>query len=99
MADAISRAGAIAVAWSADGIGRVTLDGEHWASVEWSEKRQRWCIEDVEGRCLAHASSIRGMSASKEEAVALAEAMIRDGRMSSPDQACAPTGLSGAADG
>jgi hypothetical protein len=56
-------------------------------SVEWSEKRQQWCIEDVEGRCLAHRASIHGMTASKGEAVALAEAMIRDGRMPSPKEA------------
>jgi hypothetical protein len=61
--------------------------GEHWASVEWSEKRQQWCVEDVEGRCLAHAASIRGQAASKEEAAWLAEAMIRDGRMPSPQEA------------
>jgi hypothetical protein len=80
--------GEIAIAWSANGlIGRVSLDGEHWASVEWSEKRNRWCIEDVEGRCLAHAASIRGSADSKEAAIALAQAMIRDGRMPSPKQA------------
>jgi hypothetical protein len=53
MADAINRDGTIAVAWSADGIGRLSLDGEHWASVEWPEKRQQWCIEDVEGRVVS----------------------------------------------
>ncbi len=37
----------IRIAWTADKlIGRLTIDGELWASVEWSEKRQRWCIED-----------------------------------------------------
>ena len=87
MADAISRAGTIAVAWSANGVGRLSLDGKHWASVELSEKRQQWCIEDVEGRCLKHAASIRGKAKSKEEAVALAEAMIRDGRMPSSEEA------------
>jgi hypothetical protein len=49
--------------------------------VEWSEKRKQWCIEDCEGRCLAHAASIRGQAASKEAAVSVTEAMIRDGRM------------------
>jgi hypothetical protein len=82
------RAGELTIAWQPSGlIGRVSLDGEHWASVEWSEKRQQWCIEDVEGRCLTHTASIRGMSASKEEAVALAEAMVRDGRMPTPAEA------------
>jgi hypothetical protein len=94
-ADRTYRGGKLTIAWSEAGrhglIGRVSLDGEHWASVEWSEKRQQWCIEDVEGRCLTHAASIRGKAASKEEAVALAEAMIRDGRMPSPAEARATT--------
>jgi hypothetical protein len=82
------RAGELTIAWQPSGlIGRVSLDGEHWASVEWSEKRQQWCIEDVEGRCLTYTASIRGQAASKEEAVALAEAMVRDGRMPTPDDA------------
>jgi len=65
-------------------IGRIKVDGVLWASVEWSEKRGCWCIEDCEGRCLAHESHIRGQEASAEAAVALATAMIRDGRMPSP---------------
>jgi hypothetical protein len=86
--DPTDRAGKLMIAWEPSGlIGRVELDGAHWASVEWSEKRQQWCIEDVEGRCLTHAASIRGQAASKEEAVALAEAMIRDGRVPSPAEA------------
>jgi hypothetical protein len=84
---AIKRAGTLAISWGADGIGKVTVDGEHWASVEWSEKREQWCIEDVEGRCLRHSASIHGKAASKEEAVALAEVMIRDGRMPDPETA------------
>jgi hypothetical protein len=80
--------GEIAISWTSNGlIGRVALDGRHWASVEWSEKRQRWCIEDCEGRCLKHVASIRGQAASRDEAIALAEAMIRDGRMPSPERA------------
>jgi len=86
--DAIKRGGRLAVSWIVDGlIGQVTLDGEHWASVEWSVKRQQWCIEDAEGRCLAHRASIHGAAASRDQAVALAEAMIRDGR--TPDPATA----------
>jgi hypothetical protein len=85
---ASGREGELAVSWTARGlIGRVSLAGEHWASVEWSEKRQQWCVEDVEGRCLTHVASIRGAADSKEAAAALAEAMIRDGRMPSPRQA------------
>jgi hypothetical protein len=66
---------------------RLTIDGELWAAVEWSKKRQAWCIEDAEGRCLSHVSHIRGQASSKDEAVALAETMIRDGRMPSPEDA------------
>jgi len=68
-------------------IGHITIDGQLWAAVEWSEKRQAWCIEDCEGRCLAHEASIRGQAASKKEALALAKAMIADGRMPSPEAA------------
>jgi hypothetical protein len=39
------------------------------------------------GRCLTRTASIHGSAASKEEAVALAEAMVRDGRMPSPAEA------------
>ena len=62
----------IKIEWTGDGlIGRLTIGGEQWGAVEWTEKRQRWCIEDSEGRCLTHAASIRGMAESKQEAVAL----------------------------
>jgi hypothetical protein len=50
-------------------------------------ERQQWCVEDCEGRCLTHTALIRGRAASKEEAAALAEAMIRDGRFPSPSEA------------
>jgi hypothetical protein len=84
------RTGTLAIEWSPDGlIGRVALDGVQWAAVEWSEQRQQWCVEDVEGRCLTHTASLRGQAASKEEAVSLAEATIRDGRMPSPAEAMA----------
>ncbi len=86
------RQGPIAITWRSDGlIGRLTLNGEFWASVEWSEKRQRWCVENSEGHCLRHRSSIHGAEASREAAAALAEAMIRDGRM--PDPATARKNL------
>jgi hypothetical protein len=83
-----ARQSPIAIAWSDDGlIGGLRISGELWAAVDWSEKRQQWCIEDAEGRCLRHTASIRGATESKEAAVALAEAMIRDGRMPTPEQA------------
>lgn len=68
-------------------IGRLTIDGEAWGAVEWSEKRKAWCIEDAEGRCLSHHSNIHGEDKDKRGAVALAEAMIKDGRLPSPEAA------------
>jgi hypothetical protein len=81
------RAGAIAISWDAMEIGSVKLDGVVFARVEWSEKRQQWCVEDAAGQCLRHAGSIKGKAAAKEEAVALAESMVRDGTMPTPEQA------------
>jgi hypothetical protein len=79
----------ITIDWGSDAarIGRIRVGTEYWGAVEWSNRRQAWCIEDVEGGCLAHAASIRGKAASKEAAEALARAMILDGRMPSPQQA------------
>lgn len=79
--------------WDADGLsGRITIDGEIWAYVEWSEKRQAWCTEDAAGRCLRHAADERGRAASKKEAVALATAIIRDGRLPPPEARTAAPG-------
>jgi len=85
--DSEAREGVISIAWNGAGIGSVTLDGAVFARVEWSEKRKLWCIEDSQGACLRHVESIHGPAASKDEAVALAEAMVRDGRMPSPAEA------------
>jgi hypothetical protein len=68
-------------------IGRISIDGEAWAAVEWSSKHECWCIEDAAGRCLRHTTHIRGQAESKKTAVELATAMIRDGRMPSPEEA------------
>jgi hypothetical protein len=68
-------------------MGRLLIDGESWGAVEWSDKRQAFCIEDAEGRCLSHHSHIHGADEDKAGAVALAEAMIRDGRMPTPEEA------------
>lgn len=81
------RAQPVTIDWTHDGIGRMSINGEFWAAVEWSEKRQAWCIEDAEGQCLSHAASIRGQATAKDEAVALAVAMICDGRLPSPQEA------------
>jgi hypothetical protein len=76
----------ITIRW--DGLtGRLFIDGESWGAVEWSDKRQAYCIEDAEGRCLSHHSHIHGKDKAKDGAVALAEAMIRDGRMPTPEEA------------
>jgi hypothetical protein len=76
----------IKVQWSGL-IGRLYIDGVSWGAVEWSEKRKAFCIEDAEGRCLSHHSHIHGEDKDKAGAVALAEAMIRDGRMPTPEDA------------
>jgi hypothetical protein len=61
----VYRKGKLEIFWASDGLGRVSLDGEHWASVEWSEKRQAWCIEDVSK---AGASRIPPQSAARPRA-------------------------------
>jgi hypothetical protein len=76
----------IRVEWSGL-IGRLYIDSESWGAVEWSDKRQAWCIEDAEGRCLSHHSHIHGEDKDKDGAVAIAESMIRDGRMPTPEEA------------
>jgi hypothetical protein len=83
------RALPVKIEWGEDAarIGRIIIGGEYWGAVEWSEKRQAWCIEDAEGRCLAHAESIHGQAPTKDEAIALARDMIRDGRLPSPEAA------------
>jgi hypothetical protein len=64
----------------------LTIDGQRWAVVEWGGPG-RWCIEDDQGRCLTHAEDTRGIAPTLADAIELAEAMIRDGRMPSPEQA------------
>jgi hypothetical protein len=76
----------VTITW--DGMtGELTIDGESWGAIEWSPKREAWCIEDAEGECLRHKASIHGQAAAKDDAIALAQAMIRDGRMPSPEEA------------
>lgn len=66
---------------------QLVIDGQLWAAVEWSETRLAFCIEDAAGRCLTHHASIHGQHTNKLEAVALAKAMILDGRMPTPEDA------------
>jgi hypothetical protein len=75
------------VIWKTDKCADLLIDGQLWSEVEWSEKRQAWCIQDNEGQCLRHIASIRATAKEKQEAIALAEAMIRDGRMPTPEEA------------
>jgi hypothetical protein len=63
------------------------MAGVLWTAVEWSERRQAWCIEDAEGHCLRHRDHIHGNEADKDAAVMLATAMIHDGRMPTPAEA------------
>jgi polyhydroxyalkanoate synthesis regulator phasin len=85
----VRRAKPVKITWTDDSarMGRITVGGEYWGAVEWSEKRQCWCIEDSEGRCLAHVLHIHGKASTKDEAVALALDMVRDGRLPSPEAA------------
>jgi hypothetical protein len=66
---------------------RLTIGNQLWASVEWSPRRGRWCVEDGVGRCLAHIEHIHGEDVDATNAVRLATAMIRDGRMPTPEEA------------
>lgn len=63
------------------------IGGELWSEVEWSPQRRAWCVQDACGHCLAHCEHIHGVRIDQRTAVALAKAMIRDGRMPSPEQA------------
>lgn len=78
----------ISIKWVKRGlIGQLRVGGEFWGAIEWSETRDAWCVEDVEGRCLTHANHICGQAAARDAAIELAEAMIRDGRLPSPEEA------------
>jgi hypothetical protein len=66
---------------------QLTIGNQLWASVEWSPRRRRWCIEDGVGRCLAHVEHIHGEDVDAANAVRTAKAMIRDGRMPTPEEA------------
>jgi hypothetical protein len=65
----------------------LTVNRELWACVEWSSSRRAWCVQDASGRCLAHCDAIHGEHVDAATAVQLAKAMIRDGRMPTPEDA------------
>ena len=65
----------------------LTINGEMWSEVEWSASRQRWCVQDAAGRCLAHVEHIVGQDRDVQAAIRLAKRMIVDGRMPTPEEA------------
>ena len=93
------RGGPIKLKWSGDQLtGQLLIENVLWAYVEWSEKRQEWCIEDSLGRCLKHAGDLRGTADSKHGVIELAQQMIRDGRLPTPLEAL-DTGMPNASAG
>ena len=65
----------------------LTINGVVWSEVEWSPSRQRWCIQDAAGHCLAHEDHIVGEDRDPQTAIRLARRMIVDGRMPTPEEA------------
>jgi hypothetical protein len=65
----------------------LTINRQLWSEVEWSAGRQTWCVQDAAGRCLAHCDHIVGTNIDQRTAIALAKAMIIDGRMPTPEEA------------
>jgi len=65
----------------------LTIGGRLWSEVEWSPTRRAWCVQDACGHCLAHCEHIHGEDIDQRTALALAKAMIRDGRMPTPEEA------------
>jgi len=63
------------------------IDGVMWSEVEWSPSRQRWCVQDCAGHCLAHAEHIVGADRDPQVAIRLAKRMIVDGSMPTPEEA------------
>jgi hypothetical protein len=74
------------VTWSPEvkPTGFVRIGGEVWAHIEWSEREQKWCIEDAYTMCVKH---IYGTLEDRDAAIALAQEMIRDGRIPCPEEA------------
>ena len=65
----------------------LTIGGVLWSEVEWSAARQRWCIQDAAGHCLAHTEHIVGQDRDVQTAIRLAKRVIVDGGMPSPEEA------------
>jgi hypothetical protein len=77
----------IEVTFHAPATYHLTIEGQLWSEVEWSRARQSWCIQDASGHCLAHCDHVHGEHIDQRTAVNLAKAMIRDGRMPTPEEA------------
>ena len=75
----------------------LTIDGELWSEVEWSQSRKAWCIQDAAGHCLTHVEHIVGQDREMQTAIRLAKRMIVDGRMPTPEEALASLESSGGA--
>jgi hypothetical protein len=77
----------ITITWLHSKTAHLLIDGLRWSEVEWSAKQQAWCIQDAAGRCLHHHSRIHDQASDKEGAIELAQEMIRDGRLPTPEEA------------
>jgi len=67
----------------------LTIGGTLWSEVEWSATRQRWCIQDAGGKCLAHEEHIVGMDRDPQAAIRRAKRMIISREMPAPEVALA----------
>jgi hypothetical protein len=65
----------------------LTIAGQMWSEVEWSRSRQRWCVQDAAGHCLAHEDHIVGQDRDPQTAIRLAKRMIVSGEMPTPEEA------------
>jgi hypothetical protein len=65
----------------------LVIDGQMWSEVEWSQSRQRWCIQTAAGMCLAHTEAIVGVDKDPQTAIRLAKKMIVNGEMPTPEEA------------
>jgi hypothetical protein len=83
----LRRYGVIEVRMINDRTYHLTIRGQMWSEVEWSPERRAWCVQDACGFCLAHCEHIHGEHVDARTALALAKAMIRDGRMPTPEDA------------
>lgn len=76
------------------------INGTLWVEIDWSQERQAFCIQDCFGYCLSHVAHIvstipygggpltaSGLVDGMNNAIKVAEQMIRDGRMRTPEEA------------